>query len=87
MKKLLKSIVELWNEFEASLDQPQVSKRVDRITAIGNDGSFFCIADCTPEFAGKVAAYLLNTFSDTPANSVRMRRAMMVNLGKAAAQK
>lgn len=87
MKKQLKPISVLWNEFEASLDEMQASENVERIVATGNGDILRCVADCTPEFAGEIAAYLLNTFSDTPANSVRMRRAMMASLNKAAAQK
>lgn len=87
MKKQLKPISVLWNEFEASLDEMRTSENVERIVAAGNGDILHCVADCSPEFAGRVAAYLLNTFSDTPANSARMRRAMMANLGKAAAQK
>ena len=94
MKHKMKTIPELWNEFEASLDQPLAPSKVESFAAAGdnvpvcNGGDFRCIArNCTPEFAGKVAAYLLNTFSDTPTNSARMRRAMMADLNKAAAQK
>lgn len=87
MKNKLEAIPGLWKKLEFSVDQLQDSKRKESIVAFGDAAAFRCIAECTPEFAGKVAAYLLTTFSDTPANSDRMRRAMMVGLNKAAVQK
>lgn len=78
MKKKLKTIPELWGEFESSLDRPSPPQRRNSVNAVEDADGFHCITDCTPELAGMTIACLLNTFSDTPNNTARMCRGIKV---------
>lgn len=81
MKKHLKSIIQIWNEFELALRSEEIpAKPAYEIVAYRNGQTECCVANCSPEFAGKTVAFLLKTFSDTPANSLRLHSAIHENL-------
>ncbi|MFT9077640.1 hypothetical protein [Ethanoligenens sp.] len=74
MKKKLKTIPKLWNEFEFSLDRPSPPYQRNSVNATADADGFHCVADCAPELAGMTIACLLNNFSDTPTNVSRVCR-------------
>ncbi|ADU27921.1 hypothetical protein [Ethanoligenens harbinense] len=81
MKKRLKSIVQIWNDFEQSPDREQLAPQTSSEIHAYQDGQKVrCVASCTPELAGHTIAFLLRTFTDTPSNTSRMIRSACESL-------
>lgn len=88
MKKSLKSIIQIWNDFEQSPDRERGSEdKPSEIIAYKNGAMERCTANCDAEFAGKTIAFLVHTFSDTPENEARLNRAFHLGLNETTGQK
>ncbi|MFT9075943.1 hypothetical protein [Ethanoligenens sp.] len=73
MKKHLRSVAQIWNDFEQSPDREQQALPTSSEIHAYQDGQKVrCVASCTPELAGRTIAFLLRIFTDTPSSTSRM---------------